>query len=1396
MAVAGEAATMTRTSTHSGSLRSSLLRRILGVLDRGRLGRLLPFLVLLLGLGGTFLFWLGARNAARDSQQAGFHDLERDTRARIEQRMQAYGQVLRGAMALFAASPEPVARNRFRAYVASLRLEDRYPGIQGVGFAPVIPPWGIEFHIAAIRAAGFPAYTVWPAGKRDSYGPVIYLEPFVGRNLRAFGFDMYAEPVRRAAMQRARDSGTAAASGKIRLVQETDRNVQAGFILYWPVYRHGQVPASLSGRRAELAGWVYCPFRMDDLMTGILGERNDLGLEIFDGRELSAGSLMHRSRSLDNRQPGRFRNVIRLDIFGRTWSVVLRSLPAFETQYQAGRAKAVAAGGFALSGLLALIVWLLISASPRSLALANERETRFKQLMLQANDSVLIFNRDQQIVEANQFAAEQFGYSLAKLVGMPLRELRAPGAAGEIGDAVERVDSTGAARFKASFRRKNGSLFPGEVSIRHVTLRSKSFVLGVIRDVTERENAENALEREANLRRVLFSESRDGLLVITLEGRVFSSNAAMAATLGYTQEELSGLHVWDWDTESTREELLARLRELADKPAIYETVHRRKDGSLYPVEVSANGATVAGERLVYSLYRDIAERKRTETQLREVTDRLTLATQAGGVGIWDYDVVDNSLVWDEQLFRLYGVTRDQFSGAYEAWQTVLHPDDRERGDREIQLALQGVRDYNTEFRVVWPDGAIHSIRAMALVQRDAIGRALRMIGTNWDITAHKQAADELRETNRRLAEATVRANKLASEAAMANAAKSEFLANMSHEIRSPMNAVIGMTGILLDTALSPEQEDCAATIRNSAESLMAIINEILDFSKIESRRLELEQAPFDLHECVEDAVDLVAPRAAEKGLDLAAAIYPGVPRGVMGDVTRLRQILTNLLSNAVKFTSRGTVLVEVRGDLRQNGCCTLEFAVKDTGIGIPEDRRGELFQSFSQVDASTTRQYGGTGLGLAISQSLCELMDGSIQVESRLGLGSTFHFAVTLGAEAQFGVTERPTGLRGRRLVLTGLPAATTLSLQQHAAALGLELVEHEIGAAADGTAFDAVITDLDRVQDPLEHVCLVKAWRDGPLVALYSRSKRKQAGFEAVRRIPGVFLLAKPLREAPLDDCFSLALLGAPARAGGGIPDEGSGKKLAEQLPLRILVAEDLPANQKVMMLLLAQLGYRADAAMNGIEALAALERQPYDVVLMDVQMPEMDGLSAARKIHSRYPPGRRPRIIAVTANASNRDREDCLAAGMDDYISKPVRPGNLRAALTRCPAPPSQPAPEGGAESWKLPDYMASIEVEPAVMNDVLSAFLDTLRERFETLRAALVTADVTALSSAVHGIKGSCRQMGAEPLASLAAKVEADLRGGNGLPTADLLARMEAELQAARTAVEHWLSAHAAA
>jgi PAS domain S-box-containing protein len=884
--------------------------------------------------------------------------------------METYEQALRGAVGLFIASDQ-VTRDDYRTYIGSLRLVDKYPGIQSVGFSLLVPPAGLASHLKTMRAQGFPDYAIWPPGERSIYTSIVYLEPLSDRNRRAFSYDMYSEPVRRAAMERARDTGTAAASGKVRLVQETDKDVQAGFLLYLPVYRTRSIPGSVAERRAQLLGWVYAPFRMDDLMRGILGEHaSDLGLEIFDGPGISDKSRLHRDKGLDDAYPSRFRQSLRLNICGQRWTAVVRSLPALESLHGTSQAYAIAAGGAGVSLLLALIVWLLVHGSAHSLSVANERETRFKQLMLQANDAILIFNQARRIIEANQCACAQFGYTLAELQLMHLAELKAPSEPVLDPDAIaanydEAADS---ARFETAFRRKDGSIFPAEVSTRQVSLSSGSFILSVVRDITERRNAEHTREREDNLRRVLFSQSRDGILVLTLDGEVFSANDAMQQLLGYTAEELSTLRAWDWNATQTRDELLPRLRRLAWEPNTFETLYRRKDGTLFPVEVSANGAIVDDYVLVYCVHRDITKRKRAEATLIETSERLTLATSAGGVGIWDYDVTRNVLRWDDQMYRLYGVPPNHFLGVYETWRNGLHPDDRERCHQEHQAALDGTKDFNTEFRVAWPDGTVHHIRALASVERDAAGRPLRMLGTNWDITALKQTAEGLRESNRQLAAATARATELAAEAARANAAKSEFLANMSHEIRTPMNGVIGMTGLLLDSGLNDEQRHYAASVRASGEALLAILNDILDFSKIEARKLDLETVDFDLQLLIDDFLAMLAVPAHSKGLELACRVHPDVPTLLRGDPGRLRQILTNLVGNAVKFTNQGEIVVGATLLEELETECLLRFTVRDSGIGIPEDKLGVVFDTFRQVDTSTTRKHGGTGLGLAISR--------------------------------------------------------------------------------------------------------------------------------------------------------------------------------------------------------------------------------------------------------------------------------------------------------------------------------------------------------------------------------------------------------------------------------------------
>jgi PAS domain S-box-containing protein len=614
----------------------------------------------------------------------------------------------------------------------------------------------------------------------------------------------------------------------------------------------------------------------------------------------------------------------------------------------------------------------------------------------------------------------------------------------------------------------------------------------------------------------------------------------------------------------------------------------------------------------------------------------------------------------------------------------VHPEDlpavldRLTGHVEGRLSV-----YESEHRMRTKSGGwLWVLDRGKIAECDQDGHPVRVIGIVADITERKQAEAELRETNRNLEEATARAESMAAQAEQATRAKSEFLANMSHEIRTPMNGVIGMTGLLLDTELNEEQRRYAEIVRSSGESLLAILNDILDFSKIEAGKLEMETMDFDLRVLLDDFAATAALLAHDKKVEFICAAAPDVPAHLRGDPGRLRQVLTNLTGNAVKFTDHGEIVVRAGLESETEAEAVIRFSIKDTGIGIPAENRELLFQKFNQADTSTTRRYGGTGLGLVISKQLAEMMGGEIGAQSEEGRGSEFWFTARFAKQADRPRTESLplADIRGTHLLIVDDNATNRGVLMAQLQAWGVrseavpdsDAALQELRRAKDaGDPFRAAMVDMQMPgMDGAALARVIKAedaLRETRLVLMTSVGQRGDA--RKMDEIGFAAYLTKPVRQDEIIGCLSVVLAGgAAAEPAKPIVTRHAIRELRRGL-VRILLAEDNITNQQVAVGLLKRLGLRADAVANGAEAITALEALPYDLVLMDVQMPEMDGLEATRQIRNPSSAVRNHEvpIIAMTANAMQSDREECLDAGMNDYVSKPVSPQALVEALDR---------------------------------------------------------------------------------------------------------------------------------
>ena len=898
--------------------------------------------------------------------------------------------------------------------------------------------------------------------------------------------------------------------------------------------------------------------------------------------------------------------------------------------------------------------------------------------------------------------------------------------------------------------------------------RKRHLIYADGRDTTERTQIEAAIKESESRYRILADNATDLISRQTPEGIYLYVSPSCKQLLGYGQEEMVGHSAYDFFHPDDRVKAQIAQHQKKELPEVYTLVYRirrKNDGYLW-VESTSKAVADPSTRTVTevtTVARNITLRKAAEQSLAESEQRLAQIIETVRDGITLSDETGYFEVFNSAMEQLTGYSMADANASGD-FSKALYPDEdrRQQALDGLKVLLEEGRSSEVETIITTKAG-----RQLTLLVTTALtefkGRRM-FLSAYRDITERKKAEEELRRAKEAAEEAT--------------RAKSEFLAVMSHEIRTPMNSVVGMTDILLQTQLTEEQRDFVDTIRVGGEALLTVINDILDFSKIESGKIEFEERPFEIRTCIEEVLDLLSQKALQKGLDLIYWIDPSVPPYVVGDIFRVRQILLNLVSNAIKFTDKGEVFVSVGVSWKLGDRLALKFSVKDTGIGIPPEKADRLFKAFSQVDSSTTRRYGGSGLGLAISLRLTELMGGNIWVESEPKKGSTFHFTIKastppndmmlpkvflrskvpeLNGKRVLVVDDNETNLRILRTYFEnwGLIVRTTTS--------PLEALEW----TRKGDPFDLAVIDMMMPEmDGLQFGKQLRMLRSREALSLILCSSAGHTAAEL--NSDGIFsaIISKPIKHDVAFDAILAAITGAreaPIRM-----QPKAGKEPIHHIPLSILVAEDNPVNQKLILRVLEGLQYSADVAADGTEVLSAVGKTRYNLIFMDVHMPEMDGLEASRRIVNSTKHNERPVIVAVTADALQGDREKCIEAGMDDYISKPIRIADIQRILEKWGSIASQrivPQPKASTQTEPKPleesmlerMQQLGLETDFPFMIELIDTYAFSFEKQFGLLVGACSAKDAHNIHMAAHSMKGASLNIGATEFGAVCKKIE---------------------------------------
>ncbi|HQI81744.1 MAG TPA: PAS domain S-box protein, partial [Deltaproteobacteria bacterium] len=1062
-----------------------------------------------------------------------------------------------------------------------------------------------------------------------------------------------------------------------------------------------------------------------------------------------------------------------------------------------------------------------ITEVKRAEAALRKSEEQYRQLVENAGDVIFETDLDGYIRFVNPAGERLTGYSKDEFVGRHSLEFIRPDFHAQVVEETVRqfTEKVSSSYYEIPVISKDGTeLWIGE-TVQLITDKDKVTGYHVIaRDITERKYAQDALKKSEELYRQLVENAGDVIFETDAGGIIRFVNPAGEKLTGWRNEEFVGRHYLDFIRPELHGEISRRLgRQFVKKiPSIYHEIPIiTKDGTEVwigqTVRLLMDQDTVTGFHVIA---RDVTERRRAEDALRESEERLHAVFDHVQAGIVLIDPTTHTVVSANRLAaEMCGTSPEAMQGR------VCHGYICPASLGQCPFTDLGEKTDNAERSLLRGDGT--QVPVLKTVIAVSIGGREYLLESFIDITARKRAEtalmqinQELENTNALLEQANRHSNEMTVKAEMASSAKSLFLANMSHEIRTPMNGIIGMTELLLNTDLSPKQAQYAEVIRKSGDSLITLINDILDFSKIEADKIELEDIDFDLRLMLEDLTELLSIRASEKGIELSFIIDPDVPTSLHGDPGRIRQIIMNLAGNAVKFTHAGEVNIHASLADESAEWVMLRFSIRDTGIGIPEDKIGILFSAFTQVDASSTRKYGGTGLGLAISKRLTEMMGGTIAAESTEGKGSTFTFTVRLKKQqgvAQSGLVH-VAGLTGRRVLIVDDNETNRKVLSLLCDTWGVRHEEASDGECAldalrkafqEHDPFDVAILDavmIDMQGDELGRSIKEDPGIAGtPLVMISSLAQRgeasrlKEAGFDAY--------LTKPVRQAHLFDCLT-AVLGLHERPlDAGVKPFITRHTISEsrRRAWRILLVEDNLTNQMVALGLLENLGYQADVVDNGHDALKALGRTPYDLVLMDCQMPGMDGFETTAMIRDAGSEvlNHQVPVIAMTAHAMKDDRDRCISAGMDDFLPKPIRSSELSETLrkwfsrleptmTRWAADQPEEYRVSGVDHdrpevasppvFDMGGLLERLCGDEDLARTVVRAFLEDLPKTVSRLKESLARSDAGGIALNAHTIKGAAGNAGGEALRDVSSRMETAARKGSVDSAQSLMPELE--------------------